>query len=366
MIVRALARPLLAAVFVTEGLDTLRHPESRVAKAEPVIDLVAKSAQPVAQRAATASEPVVDRATRALDDAAEATTGKVDEVGETLVDTTDAASSLADGASLKAHSATDRVGDATKGVRATVHDVAAGQPLPFQSESYVKANAAVQLGAGVLLATGKLPRLSSFALAATLVPTTLAGHRFWEAEGAERKRQQVHFVKNVSLLGGLILAAVDTEGRPGLAWRAEHLGRDTQVAASAAKVNADLAVRATRANAKAAKRLARANAKAAGKAGQLGVELVGASALRGAKRAAEIARQEAKVARRLAETGAEMAQDKYSELLPQAQARAAELGSHAQALGARGAETAQAKYSELLPQAQALGARVAERLPTPD
>ena len=32
-----------------------------------------------------------------------------------------------------------------------------------------------------------------------------------------------HFFKNVSMLGGLVLAAVDTEGRPGVAWRAKNV-----------------------------------------------------------------------------------------------------------------------------------------------
>ena len=50
-----------------------------------------------------------------------------------------------------------------------------------------------------------------------------AGHRFWEEEDATRRAQQrIHFLKNLSMLGGLMLAAVDTEGQPGLAWRARH------------------------------------------------------------------------------------------------------------------------------------------------
>jgi uncharacterized membrane protein YphA (DoxX/SURF4 family) len=89
------------------------------------------------------------------------------------------------------------------------------------TEQLIKINAAVQLGAGTLLALGKLPRLSALALAATLVPTTAAGHRFWEeTDPGTRAAQQIHFLKNVGLLGGLLIAAVDLEGRPGLAYRA--------------------------------------------------------------------------------------------------------------------------------------------------
>ena len=74
-----------------------------------------------------------------------------------------------------------------------------------------------------MLATGKAPRLSSFVLAVSLVPTTLGGHRFWEESDPQKKaNQKIHFFKNVSLVGGLLLASVDTAGKPSLAWRAKH------------------------------------------------------------------------------------------------------------------------------------------------
>ncbi len=95
--------------------------------------------------------------------------------------------------------------------------------LPEAPEALVRINGAVQVGAGLMLALGRFPRLSAALLAGSLVPTTLAGHRFWEEEDDTRRaQQQVHFFKNLSMLGGLILAAVDTEGQPSLAWRARH------------------------------------------------------------------------------------------------------------------------------------------------
>jgi putative oxidoreductase len=58
---------------------------------------------------------------------------------------------------------------------------------------------------------------------ASLVPTTLAGHRFWEVTDKQaRAAQRIHFLKNVAMLGGLILAATDLEGRPSLLWRARR------------------------------------------------------------------------------------------------------------------------------------------------
>ena len=70
---------------------------------------------------------------------------------------------------------------------------------------------------------GKLARIGALACAASLVPTTFAAHRFWECDDAdERAVQQIQFLKNLSLLGGLLIAAADTGGRPSIPWRAGH------------------------------------------------------------------------------------------------------------------------------------------------
>lgn len=99
-------------------------------------------------------------------------------------------------------------------------------PFDLDNKQMVQLNAVVQVVGGLMLATGRAPRLSSLALAASLVPTTLAGHRFWEESDPQvRKQQQTHFVKNVSMLGGLMLASVDTEGKPSVAWRARRAAR---------------------------------------------------------------------------------------------------------------------------------------------
>jgi putative oxidoreductase len=154
-VLRAVARPLLASIFVLQGYDTLRHPGKYAAAAEPV-------ARPIAERV-----PVLS-----------------------------------------------------------------GKP-----EQAVRINGAVQLVAGSLLALGRFPRLSALAIAATLVPTTLAGHRFWEAsseeDGAgEREQQQIHFLKNLSMLGGLLIASADTAGSPSVAWRTRHAAKATRKEAS--------------------------------------------------------------------------------------------------------------------------------------
>ncbi len=110
--------------------------------------------------------------------------------------------------------------------------VAEAVGLPTDTELLVRINGAVQLGAGLLFAAGRLPRLSALALAATLVPTTLAAHRFWELEDdGERHAQQIQFLKNLSIFGGLVLASLDTGGRPSLPWRARRGARRTRTVA---------------------------------------------------------------------------------------------------------------------------------------
>lgn len=172
MVIRRIARPMLASVFVAGGADAFREPEGRARVAEPVI------------------EGAVDAAE------------------------------------------------------------AADLPVPpWEDETYVRVNGAVQVGAGLLLAVGRLPRLASAALAATLVPTTLGGHRFWEHDGAERAAQRTQFLKNLALTGGLILAAVDLEGRPGVRSRAERATRDADHAAQLAAAEARAVAAETKAKA---------------------------------------------------------------------------------------------------------------------
>jgi len=118
-------------------------------------------------------------------------------------------------------------------VRPSVERMTASLPVEVSDTMLVRANGALHVLAGSMLATGRAPRLASLALAASLVPTTLGGHRFWEeSEPQQRAAQKLQFTKNVSIMGGLLLAGVDTEGRPSIAWRARRQARKTQEQAS--------------------------------------------------------------------------------------------------------------------------------------
>lgn len=100
-----------------------------------------------------------------------------------------------------------------------VVEQASAIPMSLDSKQMVQLNGVVHLVGGAMLAAGKLPRLAALALAVSLVPTTAAGHRFWEeSDPQQRSNQRVHFLKNVSMMGGLLLASVDTEGKPSVAW----------------------------------------------------------------------------------------------------------------------------------------------------
>ena len=160
LLVRAIARPLLAASFIGGGISTLRKPAGRVAVA-------------------------------------------------------------------------DRV----------VHPLLARVPQLSDTEQVVKIDATAKVIAGTMLALGKLPRTSAAVLAASLVPTTVAGHPFWEEKDPVRRSQQrLQLTKNAGLLGGLLLAAVDTEGRPSLGWWARRTPRVLSHAAHGLRRDTELAL----------------------------------------------------------------------------------------------------------------------------
>ena len=193
-VLRLVARPMLASIFIAEGIDSLLHPETKAPAAEAVV-------RPLAEQV-----PVV----------------------------------------------------------------------PDQVEQAVRLNGAVQLVAGSLLAIGRFPRLSAAALAASLIPTSYAGHRFWESDDKqERAQQKIHFLKNVTILGGLLIAAGDTAGNPSVAWRSRHAAKTVKreaalTAKSVQAASAKAEAQAAKTSAKAAKVAAKGGVKAGKTSGKAG------------------------------------------------------------------------------------------------
>lgn len=107
-----------------------------------------------------------------------------------------------------------------------------------EPELIAKAHVYGNIVGGLALATGRLPRLAALGLAANLVPTTIVGHAFWSAPEDQKMVQQINFMKNLSLLGGLLLAAADTGGRESIPHAVGRVSRRTAKKADKARAAA--------------------------------------------------------------------------------------------------------------------------------
>ncbi len=72
----------------------------------------------------------------------------------------------------------------------------------------------LELGGGITVATGYGARLGAIALLVFLVPATCIFHSFWALHGPERQMQMIHFMKNLSIMGGLLLVLFARESAP--------------------------------------------------------------------------------------------------------------------------------------------------------
>lgn len=108
-------------------------------------------------------------------------------------------------------------------VKKYVPDEVAGF-VPEDTKTLVRLNGAIQIVGGLALATGRGRRVGALLLAGTLLPSTLAKYPFWNQTGEQAADSRSLFLQNVSLLGGVLLASRDTEGKPGIAWRAQAGG----------------------------------------------------------------------------------------------------------------------------------------------
>jgi len=65
----------------------------------------------------------------------------------------------------------------------------------------------VELGGGLALVTGFYTRQSALVLAAFTLLTAFVFHAFWAAPEAARMMQQINFLKNLSIAGGMLVLA---------------------------------------------------------------------------------------------------------------------------------------------------------------
>ncbi|WP_125609574.1 DoxX family protein [Specibacter cremeus] len=102
--------------------------------------------------------------------------------------------------------------------------VSAALPVQASEQTLARALGGAQIGAGALLAAGKFSRLAAVVLSATAALNAYVEYRSAGTDTREAKaHRRSQLAKNIGLAGGALLAAVDTAGRPGLAWRAGHL-----------------------------------------------------------------------------------------------------------------------------------------------
>jgi uncharacterized membrane protein YphA (DoxX/SURF4 family) len=120
------------------------------------------------------------------------------------------------------------------------------QALPFQTDEKMLARVVggTQVGAGLLLAMGKFSRVAGLLLTLTSALNAVVEFRSADDSSSEnRTRRRNQLLKNLSLTGAVLLVAVDTAGKPGLAWRAEHLAAAGKKTTKKQLKHADKAVR---------------------------------------------------------------------------------------------------------------------------
>lgn len=143
--IRFLARPMLAAGYISNGVDRLRRPEAAAASISPLLNLARK---------------------------------QID--------------------------------------------------VPIDAPTLARATGAAQVAAGSLLAIGRFPRLSATILVGTYLLDTV-GERIASEKTTskdEKRARSERTLIRTSMLGGALLASVDTAGKPGLWWRTQHAAED--------------------------------------------------------------------------------------------------------------------------------------------
>lgn len=76
--------------------------------------------------------------------------------------------------------------------------------------------ALVELLGGLSLILGYKTRIGALVLLLFLIPTTIIFHDFWNAEGAARISEQVNFMKNLAIFGGLLYVVAHGSGGCGI------------------------------------------------------------------------------------------------------------------------------------------------------
>jgi putative oxidoreductase len=88
----------------------------------------------------------------------------------------------------------------------------AGKGLPMP-EVLAVLTVIIELGAGLLLVIGWKARWAAFLLFLFVIPVSLVYHNFWTMEGAQAAINKIQFLKNVSIMGGMLVVTAFGPGR---------------------------------------------------------------------------------------------------------------------------------------------------------
>ena len=82
----------------------------------------------------------------------------------------------------------------------------AGKGIPLASVALV-ITLFIEIGGGLMVLTGFKVRYAALVMAVWLIPVTLVFHHFWGIPAEQQQDQMVNFLKNVAIMGGLLVLA---------------------------------------------------------------------------------------------------------------------------------------------------------------
>jgi putative oxidoreductase len=85
-------------------------------------------------------------------------------------------------------------------------EYASSKNLPMPAISVILA-AVIELGGALAVIIGYQLAIASLILFIYLIPTSLIFHNFWAASETEKQNQFINFMKNLAIMGGLLLLA---------------------------------------------------------------------------------------------------------------------------------------------------------------
>lgn len=77
--------------------------------------------------------------------------------------------------------------------------------MVHMSPGLLGAAGVVELVGGLMILLGVWPRLAALGLFLFLIPTTVMFHHFWAAPPEHYVEQQINFLKNLAIMGGLLM-----------------------------------------------------------------------------------------------------------------------------------------------------------------